>query len=104
MAQYDVHRNTNKETAEAFPYVVNIQADLVSYLDTRLVVPLGRPSRYFASLTRLIPVVEVEDEMLLFMPNHAVSLPRAGLGPVVGNIEHSRFDLLGAIDFLLTGV
>jgi toxin CcdB len=103
MAQYDVHRNSDTETAVNFPYIVDVQADLLRHLDTRLVVPLGRAATGFKSLARLTPQVEVEGEHLLFLVNHAVSMQRSILGPVVGSVAENSIDLLNAIDFLLTG-
>jgi len=104
MAQYDVHRNADRDTARAFPYIVDVQSDLLRHLDTRLVVPLGRLSAGFPPIGRLTPKVDFEGEGLLFLVNHAVSIPRAALGPAVGTLEPGRAELLGAIDFLLTGV
>ena len=39
MAQFDIHRNTAAR-AEDFPYLLDIQSDLLDRLGTRLVVPL----------------------------------------------------------------
>jgi toxin CcdB len=103
MAQYDVHRNADDETAPNFPYIVDMQADLLRHLETRLVVPLGRASPRIQSLTRLTPRVEVDGEPLLFLVNHTVSVPRSILGPIVGSVAENGVDLLNAIDFLLTG-
>jgi toxin CcdB len=103
MAQYDVHRNTDEESARNFPFIVDVQADLLRHLDTRLVVPLGRLEAGFKSLGRLTPPVEIEGESLLFLVNHAVSMQRSILGPIVGSAAGTSVDLLNAIDFLLTG-
>ncbi len=102
MAQYDVYRNADAETAKEFPYLVDVQADLLRHLDTRLVVPLGWPSKNFLPVLRLTPQVEVQGERLLFLVNHTVSIPRVVLGPLVDSLKRDRVELLGAIDFLLT--
>ena len=104
MAQYDVHRNTEPDSAREFPDIVEVQSDLLRFLDTRLVVPLGRPSEGFPPMGRLTPRIDFDGEDLVFLVNHAVSIPRMRLGPVVGALEERRAELLGAIDFLLTGV
>ena len=41
MAQYDIYKNTNKNTKETFPYLVDIQNQIIADLATRLVIPLG---------------------------------------------------------------
>ncbi len=103
MAQYDVHRNPSAATAAEFPYLVNVQSDVLRSLETRLVVPLGRRSGDLPPIARLTPEVTVEGESLLFLVNHCASIPRAALGPLVDNLDERRVDLLGAIDFLLSG-
>ena len=40
MAQFDVFENPNEETNEAVPYLLDLQADLLDTLSTRVVVPL----------------------------------------------------------------
>ena len=43
MAQFDVHRNPNAASAKAIPFLLDVQADLLSGLATRVAVPLARP-------------------------------------------------------------
>ncbi|MCF8107725.1 MAG: CcdB family protein [Desulfohalobiaceae bacterium] len=40
MSQFDVHENTNPETNQTIPYLLDVQADLLETLATRVVVPL----------------------------------------------------------------
>ena len=42
MAQFDVYKNSNKNTQGAYPYIVDIQSPLISELATRIVIPLGK--------------------------------------------------------------
>ncbi|TXL03325.1 plasmid maintenance protein CcdB, partial [Methylococcaceae bacterium CS1] len=44
MAQFDVYKNSNKNTHGAYPYIVDIQSPLISELATRIVIPLGNIS------------------------------------------------------------
>lgn len=39
MAQFDVFENPNKATNQAIPYLLDVQADLLDSLSTRVVVP-----------------------------------------------------------------
>lgn len=41
MAQFDIHLNDDTATCTRFPYLLDIQVDLLSDLPTRLVVPPG---------------------------------------------------------------
>ena len=38
MAQYDLYANSNPETSETIPYLLDVQADLLDNLATRVVV------------------------------------------------------------------
>lgn len=39
--QFDVHENPSPRMRDAYPYVVDVQSDLLSSLATRMVVPLA---------------------------------------------------------------
>ena len=41
MAQFDVYTNPSKHTKKAYPYILDIQHELISDIATRMVVPLG---------------------------------------------------------------
>ena len=43
MAQFDVHRNLNSASANAMPFLLDVQSDLLNGLATRVVVPLAKP-------------------------------------------------------------
>lgn len=43
MAQFDVFITPNTATAKSFPYLLNVQPDLLNGLTTRVVVPLATP-------------------------------------------------------------
>ncbi len=40
MAQFDVFENPNEETKQAIPFLLDVQAELLDVLSTRVVVPL----------------------------------------------------------------
>ena len=40
MTQFDVHINPNPATRKAIPYLLDVQADLLDTLATRVIVPL----------------------------------------------------------------
>jgi toxin CcdB len=39
MAQFDIFHNNNPQSAAEFPYLLDIQADILSSLETRVVIP-----------------------------------------------------------------
>ncbi|MDB6108189.1 MAG: CcdB protein, partial [Gammaproteobacteria bacterium] len=42
MAQFSVHRNKNPRTKAAFPFVVDVQSELLEPLNTRVVIPMTK--------------------------------------------------------------
>ncbi|PVY77590.1 CcdB protein [Tamilnaduibacter salinus] len=41
MAQFDVYANPSKKSRGAYPYLVDIQSEVLTELSTRIVVPLS---------------------------------------------------------------
>ncbi len=60
MAQFDVHRNADPASRKTFPLLLDIQADILESLATRVVVPLAEVARGGVPITRLMPVFEVD--------------------------------------------
>jgi toxin CcdB len=105
MAQFTVCRNKNPQTRSAVPFLLDVQNDLFNDLETRVVVPLcpvsamtGRPLR------GLMPVVEVEGERFVMLTPQMAGIPKSELGAPVTRVEQHRFEIIAAIDFLLTGI
>jgi toxin CcdB len=102
MAQFDVHKNPR---GGAYPYLLDVQADLLASLVTRVVVPLMSVKRYGARpITRLNPTAAVNgvDHVLLFQELAAV--PPAALGERITSLASRRAELVAALDLLFTGV
>ncbi|MDB6106059.1 MAG: toxin, CcdB family [Gammaproteobacteria bacterium] len=104
MAQFSVYRNKNPRTKAAFPFLVDVQSDLLEPLNTRVVVPMTKA----AALTRkpvshLTPEVSFNDDRYVLMTPQLAGVGRAELGPHAGTLAEERHAILAAIDFLLTG-
>ena len=60
MAQFDVYLNPTTETSHNIPYLVDVQADLLDVLATRIVIPLHtmasmpKPARHLNPIKVLI--------------------------------------------------
>ena len=77
MAQYDIHRNADKNGARLFPFVVDVQHDLHRLLESRVVIPLTAPENLaHQPLLHLNPVLRVEGRALLRHDEHStIELP-----------------------------
>lgn len=105
MPQFAVHRNRNPETAKKFPFLLDVQNDLLRELATRVVVPLRPLSGSREKPIRtLSPIVEIEGEPYAMVTPQLAGISRTELGPVIAHLEAHRFEIVGALDFLITGL
>lgn len=82
--------------------VLDCQADVLEALDTRFVVPL-LPLGVVQRIERLNPVLRVNGEDLVFMPQGAATVPKRELKSVVAMCRDDRYEILIALDVLITG-
>ena len=105
MAQFTVCRNKNPQTRSTVPLLLDIQNDLLQDLETRVVVPLRPVSALQGqTLRRLMPVLEIEGERFIMVTPQMAGIPKSELGAPVTRVEQHRFEIIAAIDFLLTGL
>ncbi len=102
MAQFDVYKNPR---AGLFPLLLDVQADLLSRLATRIVVPMAKRSRYGAvPMTHLNPTAKVARVEYVLVFQELAAIPTTALGEAVGSLKSQRTDLIRAIDVLFTGI
>lgn len=105
MAQFDVHRNPDNRTRTAIPYVIEVQVDLLGDLQTRVVAPLAPAATFRGAVPRLNPILEVDGVPHVLLTQQLAAIPRRTLAaPPVSNAEGARYDIIAAVDFLVTGI
>ncbi|EPR16158.1 plasmid maintenance protein CcdB [Sphingobium indicum IP26] len=98
MAKFDVYRQKS-----GGPCVLDCQADLLSDLNTRLVVPLLPIDRAPKPAARLNPIFEVEGVRFVMVTQFAASVPIREIGEIVQSLG-SEADAIGAaLDMLIIG-
>jgi toxin CcdB len=102
MAQFDVFRNAG---APMYPLVLDVQADVLALLATRMVVPLAPCARYRPKpITRLNPIVTVRGTEYVLLFQDMAAVPRAHLRTPFASLAKQRGDLIAALDLLFTGI
>lgn len=104
MAQFDVHRNADPASRKTFPLLLDIQADILESLATRVVVPLAEVARGGVPITRLMPVFEVDGRRVAMHTAELAGVPRKALGQRVGSLASRRHEIVAALDVIITGV
>ena len=103
--QYAVYLNQNSTTKKRFPFLLDVQAELLADLETRVVIPLASAVLYSEKvLTQLTPIVQFEGGDYVLVTPQMAGVARRELGPKIGNLAEARHDVIAALDFLLTGV
>lgn len=105
MAQFHAYGNPNRAARDAFPYLLDIQSDLLDGLQTTAVVPLC-PERLAAraAITRLNPTLEIEGKRFVALVPQIAGVDRRQLGEHVADLSARRTDLSAALDMLISGV
>jgi toxin CcdB len=104
VAQFAVYRNKNPRTKATFPFLVDVQSDLLEALGTRMVIPLTKaPGVAKKPVSHLIPEIPFSGDRYVLMTPQLAGVSLSDLGPVAGTLVEERRAILGAVDFLLTG-
>jgi len=104
MARFEVYRNTGPH-AEATPYLLDVQSDLLQGLETRVVVPLRRRDHFPVERLpeRLTPVFEIEGVACLMETPKLAAVPLRLLKNPVASLAGQQTAITGALDFLFQG-
>jgi len=105
MGQFTVYKNKNPKSKSAYPYLVDIQANLLADLSTRVVIPLVKLTALRKKPIRdLTPVFDVDGVKYMLMTPQLAGISMRELGQPVANVGSHRDEIVAAVDFLITGV
>ena len=103
MAQFDVYENTNPETRQIIPYLLDVQAELLSGLATHVVVPLVPVSIMGKAAKNLNPVFQIKKKSFVMSTAELAGVPVQILGEKVASLGGNRNEIIAALDFLFLG-
>lgn len=98
MARFDVYRNSAGEG-----FLLDVQADLLSYLNTRVVVPLLPSGGELQPARGLNPVFEIEDGRFVRATQFMAAVPASLLKVPVARLGAFRAEITTALDMLFQG-
>ena len=96
MARFDLHLRQGR-------LVVDVQADIIPYMGTRLVVPLYEPDEVPRTMPRLHPVLAVEGRSYVLATHLMAAVPVAELGRPFGSLDDHYDRIVAAIDMVFNG-
>ena len=101
MAQYDVYRNPRRGSPAK--YLLDVQHRLFSGLKTRVVVPLVA-AEGVKPMTRLNPVFRIDGKRWVMSTTELAGIRLNDVGEKVASLASHEVEIVGALDYLLTGV
>jgi toxin CcdB len=105
MAQFTVYENPNRASRKTFPFLLDIQADLLSDLRTTIVIPLCAAAVISDDIiTKLCPVVEIQGKRFVVMTQQLAGVDRKILGKAAADLLRYRPAIVAALDFIVAGI
>jgi len=98
MAKFDVYL-----LRDGSGYLLDCQADLLSELNTRFVVPLLPVAEAPAAAARLNPLFEIQGKSCVMMTQFAATVPVSELKVKVTSLGEHSFTIGNALDMLISG-
>lgn len=98
MARFDVFENEG-----GAGYLLDVQSDLLSGLNTRVVVPLLPKPTAPSPAQRLNPVFSIEGQELVMATQYMAAVPEGELRSGVGSLAEKQDEISVALDMLFLG-
>jgi toxin CcdB len=104
MPQFAVYRNRSSRSKGVCPLLLDVQAEVLADLDTRVIVPLScAPPLLEFPLKYLTPPVTFDGRAYALMTPQLAGIARVDLGPHIGTVAEQQPVITAAVDFLLRG-
>jgi len=101
--QFCVYTNTNPKSKKTVPFLLDVQSNLHEDLTTRVVVPLIPKSIVKDPIAYLNPQFVVDKKNVVMSTAELAGVDKKILGEKVCSLDKHRDEIIGALDFLLTG-
>lgn len=96
MARFDLHRRQGRLD-------VDVQADIIPYVGTRVVIPLYELGSVPRSMQRLHPILSIDGMSFVLAAHLMAAVPVSELGPVIGGLDAQYLTVVAAIDMVFNG-
>jgi toxin CcdB len=105
MSQFTLYENKDKSSNKTYPYFVDVQNHLMNELNSRLVIPLTPITKVKDIVAKkLCPVIHIDGSDFILVTNQMTTVPKSILKSEVTSLEHYRYQIIDAVDMLITGI
>jgi toxin CcdB len=98
VARFDVYPNPGGGGK-----LLDVQADLLDGLNTRVVVPLMNKKSAPTPASHLNPVLQIDDQPMVMVTQFLAAVPARMLVRAETNLMEQRDEIVAALDFLFQG-
>lgn len=98
MARFDVYLNPNEDG-----YLLDVQADVLEMLNTRVVVPVMPSTKAPKPAKRLNPVLQIEGAPYVMVTQFMAAVPASILKDPVAHLSEDAEKLTNALDMVFFG-
>ncbi|MDN5844230.1 MAG: CcdB family protein [Alcaligenaceae bacterium] len=98
MGRYNVYRNLSGSG-----YLINVQADIMQPLNTRVVVPLLPLSEAPKPAKAVNPLFDIDGAQHVMVTQYMAAIPAKELKSPAFSLQHRHDEIVAAIDFLFHG-
>jgi toxin CcdB len=104
MSRFSIYQNADDST-KATPYILDVQTDLLSGLNTRMLIPLRKSGQYqhLGSAQDLMPSFVIQGKNFILDTPRMAAVPAKHLKKEVGNLRDQQHIVIAAIDRLFHG-
>lgn len=105
MKQFAVYKNKSRNK-QAYPYFIDVQADMLAHLNTRLVMPLTQKANSNSQVKVLTPIITIDqiDYVVLATMITTTDVKNLKAEDAVMDASHLRDQLVSAIDMIILGI
>lgn len=105
MGQFTLYKNEDSTSNKVYPYFIDVQHPLLNELNSRVVIPLSpHEALNNTDAKRLCPVLRLDEGNFVLLTHQMTSVPKTILKTEVASLEKFRYDILAAIDMLVSGI
>ncbi|KFZ28147.1 plasmid maintenance protein CcdB [Pseudidiomarina atlantica] len=105
MSQFWAYHNPNSRTCAEYPFLLEVQSDLLSDLRTTVVMPLTAMQNAATSrMAKLNPLFIIDGKHYIGLVQEIAGLERKHLGEPAVDLTDYHADIVAALDFLISGI
>jgi toxin CcdB len=98
------YKNFNPASKKLYPYLLDVQSNLLELLETRLVIPLSQKTNFADKVIKdLTPLISINGTEYIILTQQMAAIHKKNLGSLVCDCSENRHQILSSIDFLITG-